>query len=71
MTERKKAEEALRESEEKHRKLFEESMDAIFVADAATGIIVDCNPAASKLVEQAEVRTGGSTSIHRFPSKSK
>ena len=39
-------------------------MDAIFVADAATGIIVDCNPAASKLVEQGEVRTGGSKSIH-------
>ncbi len=50
ITERKKAEEALRVSEEKHRKLFEESMDAIFVADAATGIIVDCNPATSKLV---------------------
>ena len=50
ITERKKAEEALRESEEKHRKLFEESMDAILVADAAAGMIVDCNPAASKLV---------------------
>jgi PAS domain S-box-containing protein len=49
-TERKKAERALEDSEEKYRKLFEESMDAIFVADTATGIIVDCNPAASKLV---------------------
>jgi PAS domain S-box-containing protein len=38
------------ESEEKYRKLFQESMDAIFVADAETGIIVDCNTAASLLV---------------------
>ena len=49
-TERKKAERDLEDSEEKYRKLFEESIDAIFVADTATGIIVDCNPAASKLV---------------------
>ena len=50
ITERKKMEEALRESEEKYRKQFEEALDAIFVADAETGIIVDCNRAASELV---------------------
>ncbi len=40
----------LRKSEEKYRKQFEESMDAIIIADAETGIIVDCNRAATKLV---------------------
>ncbi len=50
ITERKKTEQALSESEEKYRKLFEESLDAIFVADVETGMIVDCNSAALKLV---------------------
>ncbi len=48
--ERKKAEELLRESEERYRKLFEGALDAIFVADAETGILIDCNPAATRLV---------------------
>jgi PAS domain S-box-containing protein len=43
-------ESALGESEEKYRKLFGEAMDAIFVADAETGIIIGCNPAATRLV---------------------
>lgn len=46
VTEQRKTEQALKESEEKYRKLFEEAMDAIFVADAETGILVDCNRAA-------------------------
>ena len=50
LRERKRAEEMLRESEEKYRTQFEEAMDAIFVADAETGIIIDCNRAASELV---------------------
>jgi PAS domain S-box-containing protein len=43
-------EEQLKKSEEKYRKQFEEAMDAIFLADAETGMIVDCNRAATKLV---------------------
>jgi PAS domain S-box-containing protein len=46
----KRAEKALQESEEKYRKQFEEAMDAIFLVDAETGIILDCNLAATKLV---------------------
>jgi len=38
ITERRKIEQTLSESEEKYRKLFEEAMDAIFIADAETGI---------------------------------
>ena len=51
---RKKLQEALVESEEKYRKQFEEAMDAILVADAETGIIIDCNCAASELVGRAK-----------------
>jgi PAS domain S-box-containing protein len=49
ITEQRKTEQALQESEEKYRKLFEEAMDAIFVADAETGILIDCNRAATAL----------------------
>ena len=54
ITERKRMEQALKESEEKYRKLFEEAMDAIFVADAETGIILDCNHAATALTGRAK-----------------
>ncbi len=50
ITNRKQAEEVLKESEEKYRTQFETAMDAIFLADAETGIIIDCNRAACKLV---------------------
>ena len=52
ITERKKMEGALSESEEKYRTQFEEALDAVIVADAETGIIIDCNRAASKLVDR-------------------
>jgi len=45
-------EEEIRESEEKYRNLFEEALDPIFLADAETGIIVDCNRAAADLIER-------------------
>ncbi|MDH4318143.1 MAG: PAS domain S-box protein, partial [Desulfobulbaceae bacterium] len=45
----KKAEESLRNSEEKYRRLFGEALDAIMVTDAETGLIVDCNQTATVL----------------------
>jgi len=50
---------ALEESEEKYRTLFEEAMDAIFVADAETGIVVDCNRAATELVGRTKTELIG------------
>ena len=51
ITERKLAEEALKESEDGFRSLFEGSPDAIFLADPETGIIIDANSRASELLE--------------------
>lgn len=48
--ERKKAEHELLMAEEKYRRQFEEALDAIFIADAESGIIIDCNSAALELV---------------------
>ncbi len=45
ITERQRAKEALRESEEKYRALFAAESDGIFVVDKETGTIIDCNDA--------------------------
>lgn len=49
ITEQKKVEAELRESEEKYRQLFEMESDAIFLVDAQTGGIIDVNHAALDL----------------------
>ncbi|MDY6987588.1 MAG: response regulator [Thermodesulfobacteriota bacterium] len=54
ITERKRAEELLGESEKKYKTQFEAALDAIFIADAETGMLVDCNRAASELVKRAK-----------------
>ncbi len=50
VTARREAEEALRNSEEGFRLLFEGASDAIFWADAETGLITHCNRAAETLL---------------------
>ena len=44
LTDRKRAEEALRDSEVQFRRLFEAAKDGILILDAETGMILDVNP---------------------------
>ncbi|MDD5451839.1 MAG: PAS domain S-box protein [Desulfovibrionales bacterium] len=66
ITDRRRAEEALRDSEERYRRLFEEARDGIILADAKTGVIVDCNHAAARLVgrEKSELIGQHQTILH-------
>jgi two-component system NtrC family sensor kinase len=45
ISERRQRERELRASEQRHRALFEEARDAIFIADPATGMLLDANRA--------------------------
>ncbi len=50
ITQRRRAEEALRESEARYRQLFASAIDGIAVADAQTGILTDCNETLCSMV---------------------
>jgi len=50
ITERRRSEEAIRASEEKYRRLVETANDAVFLADAETGLILDANQKAAELL---------------------
>ncbi len=66
ITDRKRAEDALRASETRHRAIFESSRDAIFIADSETGMLVDANPAAQVLIGRPleEIRTLHQAELH-------
>src|SRR4030042_200158 len=70
ITGRFQVEKALRESEEKFRNLVEYAKDTIILADAQTGIIIDVNPAATKLLGlPREKMVGKHQSIFHPPEK--
>ncbi|MDI6790092.1 MAG: PAS domain S-box protein [Thermodesulfobacteriota bacterium] len=50
ITERKRMEDTLRQSEEKYRRLIETANDAIFIADVETGTILEVNKRAEELL---------------------
>ncbi|KKN31300.1 hypothetical protein LCGC14_0825290 [marine sediment metagenome] len=50
VTEQKKASESLKASEERYRSLMDSAYDAIFLADAETGILINANKRAEELI---------------------
>jgi two-component system cell cycle sensor histidine kinase/response regulator CckA len=67
ITERKRASEALSESEEKHRMLFDSATDAIFVI--SHGVFIDCNPRAVEIFGYSRSEIIGSPPALLFPQE--
>ena len=67
ITDRKQAQEALQESEKKFRLAFENAQDAIIWASSETGVIMDCNAAATELFEKPKGELVGSQQITLHP----
>ncbi len=69
ISDRKKAENALRESEERFRVLFEGAPDAIFLADPESGKILEANRAASRLLAKPIEAIVGMNQAELHPPK--
>jgi PAS domain S-box-containing protein len=70
---RKRAEEALQESEERYRQLFESESDAIFLIDNETGQILEVNAAGSALYgySRAELLQRKNTDLSAEPAETR
>jgi PAS domain S-box-containing protein len=70
ITERKLADAKLKESQEKYKALFETAQDAIFIADADTGIIIDFNDKATEMTGYCRNKLIGKHQSFLHPEKS-
>ena len=68
ITKSKQAETKARENEERFRALFEGALDAIFIADPESGMILDANPVASELLLRPHEKIVGSHYTQLHPS---
>ena len=73
VTEQRRAEESIRESQAKYRTLFESSADAIFLIDRADGRILEANAAASRIYgySHAELLTMVNTDVSAEPNETR
>jgi PAS domain S-box-containing protein len=69
VTEQKRSEEALRKSEERFKKLIDTAYDAIFIADAETGMIIDANAQAGVLLGMPVEQIKGMHQSQLHPSE--
>jgi len=69
VTARRLSERETEESEERFRALFEGSLDAIFLIDPETGLILDLNPAAEELILLPRERIVGMPQHRLYPAR--
>jgi PAS domain S-box-containing protein len=65
--ERQKAEEALRASEVRYRRLFETAQDGILILDGHSGLITDVNPFLVNLLDYSREEFIGKTLLGYWP----
>jgi PAS domain S-box-containing protein len=65
ISERKQAEEALRQSEERYRRLFDEDLTGDFIA-TPDGKVVECNPAFARIYGFADRKQAAQSDISQF-----
>ena len=69
ITEHKTDETVLTWSEENQRRLFEDITDAVFLINPETGLIIDCNTAATQLVDMPKSKLIGMNKRLLYPRK--